>query len=294
MTGNVLRAGWRLLIFAILLLVCQTLLGVVIFRLAPGLAARVFTIEKGEFSSLSLLTIEIVYILSLLVALTVMRKIEARPLSAYGLTRSGAFGRSFWEGVLWGVTMVSLLYVLLGAEGAFSLGSLAVMGWRAVVEGLLWALGTLLVGFYEELVFRGYAQFTLTTAIGFWPAAGVVSLLFGFVHLADTFYSWRGVVSAALYGMVFSLALRRTGSLWLGIGFHAAVDFAETFLFSPPTARTTTSGHLFNCALRGPAWLTGGSVGPEAGVNGLALFVVVLGLFHLVHPPRESLPTKSL
>jgi uncharacterized protein len=163
-----------------------------------------------------------------------------------------------------------------------------------VADGLLWGLGTLLVGFYEESVFRGYAQFTLATAIGFWPAAGVVSLLFGIVHLSDAFYSWQGVVSAALYGLVFSLALRRTGSLWLGIGFHAAVDFAETFLFSPPTVKTTTSGHLFNCSLHGPAWLTGGTVGPEAGVNGLILFVVVLGLFHLVHPPRESLPLKSL
>jgi membrane protease YdiL (CAAX protease family) len=294
MTGNVLRAGWRLLIFVILLLGCQTLLQVVILRLLPNLVAGVLAIEKGNFSPLSLLTIEIVNLLSVLVALRVMAKIEARPVSAYGFSRTGAIGRLFWEGVLWGATMVTVFYLLLDVEGAFSLGSLAVRGWTAVADGLLYGLGTLLVGFYEESVFRGYAQFTLSSAIGFWPAAGVVSLLFGLVHLADTFYSWQGVVSAALYGIVFSLALRRTGSLWLGIGFHSAVDYAETFLFSPPTARTTTYGHLFNCALHGPAWLTGGSVGPEAGLNGLVLFLVVLGLFHLVHPPRESLPAKSL
>ena len=293
-TGKGLRAGWRLLIFALLLLGCQTLLQVALLRLAPGLAARIFAIQKGTFSPLSLLTIEVVYIISVLVALPVMAKIEARPVSSYGLSLRGAVGKRLWEGVLWGGTMVTLLYLLLDAEGAFSLGPLAVAGWRAVADGLLWALATLLVGLYEELVFRGYAQFTLATAIGFWPAAGVVSLLFGLVHLSDAFYSWQGVVSAALYGMVFSLALRRTGSLWLGIGFHSAVDFAETFLFSPPTARTVTSGHLFNCALAGPAWLTGGTVGAEAGLNGFVLFVVVLGLFHLVHPPRESLPDKSL
>ena len=293
-TGNSLRAGWRLLIFAILLLGCQTLLQVVILRLIPQLAARVIAIERGNFSPLSLFTIEIINVISVLVALRVMAKIEARPVSAYGLSRTGAFGRLFWEGVLWGATMVTVAYLLLDVEGAFSLGSLAVRGWTAVADGLLYGLATLLVGFYEELVFRGYAQFTLSTAIGFWPAASVASLLFGLVHLADSFYSWQGVVSAALYGIIFSLALRRTGSLWLGIGFHSAVDFAETFLFSPPTARTTTSGHLFNCALHGPAWLTGGSVGPEAGLDGLVLLLVVLGLFHLVHPPRESLPVKSL
>jgi uncharacterized protein len=288
-TGNVLRTGWRLLIFVILLLGCQTLLQVALVRLVPVLAARISAIEKGAFSPLSLLTIEFLNIISVVVALTVMAKIEARPVSAYGLAIRGGWGKLFWEGVLWGAAMITLLYLLLDAEGAFALGSLAVRGWQAVADGLLWGLATLLVGIYEESVFRGYAQFTLSTAIGFWPAAGVVSLLFGLVHLADTFYSWEGVVSAALYGIVFSLALRRTGSLWLGIGFHSAVDFAETFLFSPPNAKTITSGHLLNCALAGPAWVTGGTVGPEAGLNGLVLFLVVLGLFHLVHPPRESL-----
>jgi hypothetical protein len=91
-TGNVLRAGWRLLIFAILLLGCQTLLDVAILRLAPRLAAQVSAIEKGAFSPLSLLTIEIVYLISVVVALTVMAKIgvRLRPNSR----------RSFWQTVL--------------------------------------------------------------------------------------------------------------------------------------------------------------------------------------------------
>lgn len=288
LTGEGLRAGWRLLIFATLLLVCQTLFELALLRFRPDLAAGVFAIEKGAFSPRALFTVEVGNIISVLVALAVMARIEARPVAAYGLPLQKAFGARFWEGVLWGATMVLLLYGLLDAEGAFSARSLAVMGWRAVANGLFWALGTLLVALYEELVFRGYGQFTLATAIGFWPAAAVLSLGFGCIHLLDAFYSWQGVVSAALYGAVFCLALRRTGSLWLGIGFHAAVDFSETFLLSPPTGGTTTAGHLLNCDLHGPAWLTGGTVGPEAGVNGFVLFVVVLGLFHLVHPPRRD------
>jgi len=288
LTGRGLRAGWRLLIFAVILLLCQTLFEVALLRFRPDLAAGVFAVAKGAFSASALFTVELGNILSVLVALAVMAKIEARPVAAYGLPLEKAFGTRFWEGVLWGTAMVLLLYGLLDAEGAFSLQALAVRGWRAVADGLFWALGTLLVAFYEELVFRGYAQFTLAAAIGFWPAATVLSLAFGLVHRFDAFYSWPGVVSAALYGTVFCLALRRTGSLWLGIGFHAAVDFSETFLLSPPTGRTTTAGHLLNCDLHGPAWLTGGGVGPEAGLNGLVLFVVVLGLFHLVHRSRRE------
>jgi hypothetical protein len=39
-------------------------------------------------------------------------------------------------------------------------------------------------------------------------------------------------------------------------------------------------GHLSNATLHGPAWLTGGTAGPEASV----LDFVVLGIFFFVFP----------
>jgi uncharacterized protein len=65
----------------------------------------------------------------------------------------------------------------------------------------------------------------------------------------------------------------------MAVGFHSAVDFSETFLFSPPTRDVNTAGHLLNCRLHGPGWLTGGAVGPEASLNGLIVFAVVFVLF---------------
>ena len=132
------------------------------------------------------------------------------------------------------------------------------------------------MGFFEEIAFRGYIQATLASGMGFWPAAVVSSLIFGAVHIAaDSFYNWQGFLSATLFGLLFCLTLWRTGSLWMAIGIHFATDFEETFLFSPPTAKLQTAGHLLNSTLHGPMWLTGGSVGPEASVNGLIVFVVV-------------------
>ena len=54
-----LRAGWRLLIFAIILLGCQTLLEVVLLRLVPRLAAGVLALGMGALSPLSLLVLEV-------------------------------------------------------------------------------------------------------------------------------------------------------------------------------------------------------------------------------------------
>jgi hypothetical protein len=44
--------------------------------------------------------------------------------------------------------------------------------------------------------------------------------------------------------------------------------------------------NLFNCTFRGPAWLTGGSVGPEASVFTFIVLVVVALVFARVY--REN------
>jgi membrane protease YdiL (CAAX protease family) len=207
-------------------------------------------------------------------------------------------GKEFWQGVVWGLAMVTTMVLLQRAEHVFEFGTLALRGGQLLQMGLLWGTATLLVGFCEELTFRGYVQFTLASGLGFWPAAVVSSLAFGVTHMSDSFYDWRGVLSAALFGLLFCLILQRTGSLWMAVGLHSAVDFSETFVFSPPTRGLNTAGHLLNCRLHGSNWLTGGAVGPEASLNGLIVFAIVFVLFyrsrvHITHAAERTAGSQS-
>jgi uncharacterized protein len=275
---NGLRAGWRLLIFAAIFLACQIGIQQMLAHIAPSLFGLEQAMQRGQFSPQALITIESVFLISLAAAMTVMARIEHRSVGEYGLPRRGAFGKEFWQGVVCGLAMVTAMVLLQRAEHVFDFGTPALHGRQLLQMGLLWGTATLLVGFSEELTFRGYVQFTLASGVGFWPAAAVSSLAFGVIHMSDSFYSWQGLLSAALFGLLFCLILQRTGSLWMAVGFHSAVDFAETFLFSPPTRDLNTAGHLLNCSLRGPDWLTGGAVGPEASLNGLIVFAIVFVL----------------
>jgi len=54
---------------------------------------------KLHRKSLNALTVELAFVVSLLVATIVMAKIEKRPLNDYGLPIRDAFGRFFWQGV---------------------------------------------------------------------------------------------------------------------------------------------------------------------------------------------------
>jgi hypothetical protein len=67
---------------------------------------------------------------------------------------------------------------------------------------------------------------------------------------------------------------------------HASFDFAETFLYSVPDSGMIFPGHLSNATLQGPAWLTGGTAGPEASVLDFLVLAVFFYVFHRLFPAK--------
>ncbi len=67
--------------------------------------------------------------------------------------------------------MITGMILLIRAFGGFSFGGLALRGSALWGYAVLWGVVFVVVGFFEEFLFRGYAQFTVATGIGFWPAA---------------------------------------------------------------------------------------------------------------------------
>jgi hypothetical protein len=88
--------------------------------------------------------------------------------------------------------------------------------------------------------------------------------------------------------MFFCLTLRRTGTLWFAVGLHAAFDWGETFLFSVPDSGLVAPGHMLNSSLQGPAWLTGGTVGPEGSVMAFVVVGIAAAIFALVYPGADA------
>jgi len=233
-------------------------------------------LEAGEF----LILLGLTWLMSLF---------ERRPFGDYGLPGRDAFAANFWIGLLLGLAEASVLIALILVLGGYSFGTFALHGLAIVRLALVHLVLFIFVGLYEEFLFRGYAQFRLSKLIGFWPAAFVLSLGFGLVHLYNQGEDWIGALSVALVGLLFALALKRSGNLWYAVGLHAGFDWAESFLYSVPDSGEMVGGHLSNATLHGPAWLTGGSIGPEGSVFcfltvGLQ-FLVVMWLF----PARKKM-----
>ncbi len=305
-----LRAFWGILLFLLL----RSLL--LVYGASP-LVGMLFPWASGTVSFSRpgrVLVTEGMALLSLVVATWLMGKIERRPTSVYGLGGAHRL-RNCLAGFAWGLALLALLVFALRATGLLVFDARLLSGAHALRYGAVWLVGFLLVGLSEEYFFRGYLQFTLargidgiydwlrarysytqdartrdTSSTGFCIAALLLSFGFGFMHLSNAGESSLGLLAAALIALVFCLSLWRTGSLWWAIGFHAAWDWAQSFLFGVADSGIAIQGHLFASHPVGRPLLSGGLTGPAGSLFVLPVVALAAVIIVLTLPivPREA------
>lgn len=272
-----LRALWRVLGAFLLALVGSQLLPSTALR-GADLPPSLFGLAANVLSTAVVLAVAVLW----------ARSVDRRPVSAYGLDLSPAWGRDF----LWGV-----LVALVGWGLALSVDLAA--GWAHVsavvspgstADSLPFALAFaafagqfLLVGLWEELLFRGIVL--RNAAEGFesrWLSprsavfAGLVcsSLLFAVVHAGQA-SSTLALGFWALMGLLLGGAYVLTDSLALPIGLHFATNLAVNNVFGLSSVRPAASelATLIRPEFTGPTYL----VGISGVVNtGAALAIVAL------------------
>jgi uncharacterized protein len=277
-----LRAGWRLFIFLAIVIACLKASNLAIARLLPGVdSTTVFLVgEAMDF-------------LIFLFASWIMGRIEGRTIADYGLPARAMFRHQFWQGAVLGFATLTGLLFVLRAFGLFYFGNIALHGLDVAKWAAVYAFVFLLVALREEFRMRGYGLFTLSAGIGFWPAAIASSALFGYGHRGNSGEDWIGVFNAGAFGLLACFLLRRTGNLWMAIGFHLTFDWGETYFYGVADSGNVLPGHLFNSSSAGPGWLSGGTVGPEGSVF-CTLTIVVLWLLCRAWLRETNYPSPAL
>ena len=279
---NGIRAGWRVLIFlAIVAALFAALLG--------GLALFRHGRQPHEMSQLTPFGVgfsEAIIFTFTSIAALIMGRIEHRKYEQYGLPLRHAFRKHFWIGTLVGFLAISgCLFAIFLLHG-FRITGLAIHGRTIVGATAAWSAAFVIVGLAEEFSFRGYLQFTLTTGMGYWWSAILLSCLFGLAHAGNPGESVPGLVSVVVFALLFCLFLWRTGNLWLAVGFHAGWDWGQTFFYGVRDSGVPPYHNLLNSTFEGSRWLTGGTVGPEASVFTPIVLAIVAIVFARVY--REN------
>lgn len=288
-----IRAGWRVLIF---LLIAAGIVGVI--NLVVFVVLRLLGLHARHFQAVSLTPATAVLSDGGLLLMTgfaalIMARIERRNWGQYGLPAEGAFGRNFWTGLFVGFSAISVTLLAIFLLHGFRLEGLAIRGETILTATAEWAGAFIVVGLGEEFAFRGYLQFTLTTGMGFWPSAILLSALFALGHAGNRGETKLGLLFIVCFGILFCLFLRRTGNLWWAVGFHAGWDWGQTFFYGVPDSGFAPYHNLLNSSFSGPAWLTGAAAGPEGSIFTPIVLLIVGIVFAAIYRENRYDPLRS-
>ncbi len=280
---NLLRSGWRALLYLLLS-------PVVLILLAP-LLARSGAESAGIGLSLPTIITYAVQIAWLLIAAWLCLKyLEKMRLVSLGF----AFFRGWWRETWLGFGIAALM--MSGVVALQAIGG----GTRLMLNPLFWKtvdgarsfdfiglgmmardLGLALILFalaaaFEELLFRGYPFQTLLRG-GVAPAVPIIlfSVFFGVVHLGNPSSTKFSTVNTILAGIWLAVAYLKTRSLWFPTALHLGWNWMMGAFFGIPVSGLKFVPHpVLLSTSEAPMWLTGGSYGCEGGVAATLVLIV--------------------
>ncbi|MEW5870572.1 MAG: type II CAAX endopeptidase family protein [Chloroflexota bacterium] len=270
-----LRAGWRLLAQAFLLLFLAVAL------LLPFLLLSMFGIS---FPGSDLLSQELATLFAVTISVYLARRfIDRRSFASLGLQLRPRAGLDILVGLVIGGLMMTSIYLLEWSAGwltfqgfAWSEGTIA----SVMLQTAQMLVAFILAGWQEELISRGYHLQNLAEGLNLPWGWVLSSLVFALLHLANpgaTLLSTLGILAAGLF---LGYAYLATRQLWLPIGIHIGWNFFEGVVFGYPVSGYHVF-HLISQQVNGPALFTGGDFGPEAGLVLLPALLLGSGLIYL-------------
>ncbi len=194
------------------------------------------------------------------------------------------------NGIVTGTAVMVAVIVVIAAFNGGDIGYVQPDTPHALLITLGW-IGCSLVGAAaEEVLYRGMILMALERIGGLRFAVVGSALAFAFSHLGNPGASNLWLLRLFVQGLLLAYAVTRTGSLWWSVGYHAGWNFASAPLLGAVESGYVAEGHLFTFVAAGPAWLTGGDVGPEGSV--LAFLAIAAAAASLSattsHPPGPS------
>lgn len=312
-----LRAFWRIALHGGMVLILTSVLtmGLLLFALAvdaifgADLGQRLLTLDSLEIQNIPMILLVLVafatFIGVLAATLIAGRVVDKRRFRDFGLQLSKAWWTDFGFGLLLGAGLMGLVFF-----SGWAAGYVRVTGFfQPIGENISFIAGFLqslvffvLVGFYEEILTRGYHLVNLAEGLNQtalskqWAvilAVAVTSLIFGLLHVSNPNASWVSTLNIALVGLIFSLGMIFTGRLSIPIGLHITWNFFQGNVFGFPVSGMRNGGTLIATETVGPDWLMGGPFGPEAGLIGLGAMLLGAGLTLIYLRCRGALSLKT-
>lgn len=192
----------------------------------------------------------------------------------------------FLKGSLIGFLLIGLCGSALWLSGnvEFTIGKISLI----LFIGYL--LYFVIVGLFEELMFRTLPLFVFAERYPIILAVVLNGLLFGAVHMANPGFTWLAMLNITLAGILFAVYTLQKKNLSWAVGIHFGWNFAQGILLGYKVSGTDTPGVLVAKPI-GNTYLSGGVFGIEGSVvctSVLAILIVYLMVRYPIAPVEET------
>lgn len=275
------RALWRLLGHGLALVACWWLYAILVVSLGMS----------GE-GGLGLRSTLVMGLAAVTATYLCARYLDRRPFEQLGLVLTPRWWADFGVGVVLGALLMGGVFVVELAAGwveirAYARGPAGLPLGPALLGALVMFV---LVGFYEELVSRGYHLRNIAEGLDelgllrgrprLALALAVLgsSAVFGLLHAGNPNATALSTFNVTLAGLMLAAGVLWTGQLGIAAGLHLSWNFCQGNVFGFPVSGSDAGARLIALDQGGDPLITGGDFGPEAGLIGVAAMLAGVGL----------------
>ncbi|MCK4801363.1 MAG: CPBP family intramembrane metalloprotease [Anaerolineales bacterium] len=217
------------------------------------------------------------------------RLLDRRNFANFGFQLNPDWWTDFGFGLALGAGLMGMIFLVELALGWISISGIftTLNPETPFLIALLYPLIIFLaVGFYEELLSRGYRLKNLAEGLSgkylkprsaILLATMITAINFGIMHASNPNANLASTLNISLAGLFLSTAYVLTGQLAIPIALHISWNFFQGNVFGfPVSGMSFRSATVIQVEQGGPDLWTGGAFGPEAGL--LSTLIMILGI----------------
>ncbi|QNO15766.1 CPBP family intramembrane metalloprotease [Alkalicella caledoniensis] len=269
-----LLPGWKV-ILAIVLVVIFALVATNLISLVISLSLLVFGYSVVDFQANYFFMAIISQTGFLLGSLFAFKIFFRRPFRDIGLHRSKNSLSQMAIGLVFGAVSISSVYFVLLLSGHIEVIEVSFKNSNDLLVGLILFL---VVGFSEEVLFRGYIMHVIDIFKKPWATVFFSSVLFSLAHIGNPNLTTLGLINIGFVGILFAQMFIKTKSLWMPIGYHITWNYFQGNILGLPVSGLDTSSIISSQVVKHDI-LSGGAFGPEGGL--IVTFIIGLGFLFL-------------
>jgi membrane protease YdiL (CAAX protease family) len=201
------------------------------------------------------------FIVTIVIALFVITKVEKRSLRGIGFSRENIVS-SLLMGLGLGFGMFLLVVVIGMALGQYSFEGYDLSSLNLAIP---YIIVFIIQPFAEEIYTRGWIIPLFSKNYSVLVAVAVSVFFFISGHVGNNGFNVLSIVNILLFGLLLSLLFLKVDNIWICGALHSAWNFTQSYLFGFNVSGIETSS-ILHFGQNAPNIINGGAFGPEAGL----------------------------